>query len=132
MQILTRRSYPRFEVRKLVSYNHGGKRFLTLTLDLALGGMKIETCRDLPHDEDLDFQLILDNRTIWLKGRPVYNHLVSGTMNIAGIQFLGISEEDRDVLQQYLGRLHQLPGPQGMISARGKGSTTKSRKAGEK
>jgi len=132
MQVVSRRKHPRFGVRRLVSYHYGGKRFLTLTLDLALGGMRIETPDHLPEGEDLDTQIVLENRSIWLKGRTVYSHLLSDTMNVSGIQFLTIAEEDRALLEKFLGRLHRLPLPQGMIST-GKGEVrTNSRKAGQK
>ncbi len=132
MQALFRRNHPRFEVRRLVSYHHSGKRFLTLTLDLALGGMKIETPSHLPEGEQVDVRIVLENRSIWLKGRTVYSHLLSDTMNVSGIQFLDVPEEDRVLLEDYLNRLHHLPFPQRMISARGEGSRPNSRKAGEK
>lgn len=102
---LKRRRHPRFGVRRIVSYRYEGKRFLTLTLDLGLGGMKIETSASLPKDECLDFQLVLENTSLWLKGRTVYSQLVSDRKNASGIRFLNVSEKDRVLLQNCLTRL---------------------------
>jgi len=56
---LLRRAHPRYLVHKIVSYTHGGKDFLTLTVDLGLGGMRINTHFPLPKDEFLNFRLVL-------------------------------------------------------------------------
>jgi hypothetical protein len=51
-----KKSYPRYQVHKVVSYTHGQKELLTLTVDLALGGMKIVTHEKLPRNEGLNLK----------------------------------------------------------------------------
>ena len=109
------RNHQRFSARRICSYLHKGKRFLTLTVNLGLGGMKIETGHYLQKDDLLDIQLIVDNKSIWLKGRAVYSHLLSGKQIVSGIQFVDISEQDLSVLREHLSALSK---PRDMLSVR--------------
>ena len=59
-----RRSDRRYSVPKIASYRYEGKSFLTLTMDLGLGGMKIKTPRELAEGEQLDFKL--DHRFLFI------------------------------------------------------------------
>jgi len=110
------RSNPRYAVPKIISYYYRGKRFLTLTMDLGVGGMKIETCHCLPRDRDLNLRLVLGPNSMRLKGRTVYSHRHSGGKIVTGIQFLGVSEENRTSLQGHLASLMEWPKTRGMRS----------------
>lgn len=97
-----RRTHKRYQVHKMVSYTHGQKQLLTLTLDLALGGMKIKTHEKLPQNERLKFTMVLGNGSISSKGRIVYSRTLSGGQHVLGIQFLGLSRRDSALLRVYL------------------------------
>ena len=97
-----RRSYPRYPAQRIASYHYGGKRYLTLTLDLGLGGMKIKTNHGLPEGEHLDFKLVLGGSSIWVKGRIAYSGLLADKQGVSGIQFIEISSQADTVLRNYL------------------------------
>jgi len=97
------RTDPRFSVRKPITYYYGGKRLLTLTLNLGLGGTKVETFHYLPEHEELDLHLDLETNGIWPKGRTVYCQQLFEGHYASGIQFIKISEQERITLRDYLG-----------------------------
>jgi two-component system sensor kinase len=99
------RTDPRFSVRKPITYVHGGKRSLALTLNLGLGGTKIETSHRLPEHEELDLHLDLETNGIWPKGRTVYSQQLFEAHYASGIQFVKISEQERTILRDYLGTI---------------------------
>jgi len=105
------RSHPRYSVRKLAAYNYRGKRFLTVTLNLGLGGMMVDTTHYLPGDEDLDIQLALERNCISPKGRVVHSRLVSERHYISGFQFIQVPEQDQSSLKNYLATLRGWPKP---------------------
>ena len=97
-----RRSYPRSQVHKVVSYTHGQKQLLTLTVDLALGGMKIKTHEKLPKNECLSFKMVLGKDSISSEGRVVYSKTLSGGHRVSGIQFDRLTRRDSALLRTYL------------------------------
>ncbi len=103
------RGYPRYPVHKIVLYKYRGRQFLTLTLDLAMGGMKIKSRRHLQGDKLLQFKLVLGENSIWLKGRIVYSGFVSDKQRVSGIQFTELSPNDYGLLQRYLATLEEWP-----------------------
>jgi hypothetical protein len=114
--LVLRRIFPRTVVHRIVSYKHGGRRFLTLTLDLGLGGMKIGTHSDLSKDESLEFKLMLGDDCVRVKGRVVYSSYLSDNRSISGIEFIELSADDHIALQEHLVDLKALPRPRGMVS----------------
>ncbi len=113
--LLEARNHQRFTARRICSYLHRGKRFLTMTVNIGLGGMKIETGHYLQKDDLLDIQIILDDKSIWVKGRAVYSHLLSGKQILSGIQFVDVSEQDLSALRE---QISALPKPRDMLSVR--------------
>lgn len=97
-----RRAYQRYQVNKIVSFAHRQKRFLTLAVDLGMGGMKIKTHEKFRRNERLDFKMVLGKDSISLGGRVVYNKTRSDGQRVSGIQFLGLSSRDSDILSAYL------------------------------
>ncbi len=75
---------------------------MTLTLDLGLGGAKIETFHRLPEQEELDIQLDLGADCIRPRGRAVYSKPLYERMHVSGIQFIEISDQERTVLRNFL------------------------------
>jgi hypothetical protein len=89
---------------------------LTLTLDLGLGGMKIDTSNRLPKGQFLNFKLVLRADSIWPKGRIAYSKVHLGNRNLSGVQFVELSSEDCISLQKCLAFQEELPKPRGMLS----------------
>ena len=108
----------RYSVSKITSYSYGGKEYLTLTLDLGPGGMKIKAHDSLPVGECLDFKLVLGDRFVWLRGRIAYIGLSSWEERVSGVQFMDLSERDRSSLEDDLTTLQDWPNPHGMLSMR--------------
>jgi hypothetical protein len=104
-----RRIHPRYPVQKILSYCHNDKRYLTLTLNLGLGGMMIKNHYRLPEGDHLDLDLVLGSTSIGLKGRTVYSDLLPGGQMVSGVQFTEISGQDRSMLGGYLATLEQWP-----------------------
>ena len=111
------RRHPRYAVHKPISYLYEGKRFLALTLNLGLGGTRIETRHYLPEDEPLDIHIDLGPNSIWTKGRPVYSWFLSGSRYISGLQFTEVSEQDQSSLKDYLVTLNDWAKGQGILFA---------------
>ena len=99
------RSHPRYPVPKIVSYHYGGREFLTLTLDLGLGGMRIKAPDQLPEGEQLKFKLVLVNRSISLEGKVVYSGVLSGNESVSGIEFMKTPTHAHSMLRDYLADL---------------------------
>ena len=97
----SRLSY-RHAIRKIVSYRHEGKQYLTLTHDLGLDGMSLENSHPLSKGERLNVRLILGKQSIRLKGRAVESRLLSGMRVVSDIRFTGVSHESRRLLQNCL------------------------------
>lgn len=129
-----RRGYPRYPVQRIASYHYGGRRFLTLTLDLGLGGMKIKTNYHLPEGEHLDFKLVLGDRSIWVKGRIAYSGFFTDKQSVSGVQFVELSSQADTILRDYIANSEELRSRQRrVISAAGASAVGMSnRKAVEK
>jgi hypothetical protein len=111
-----RRIHQRYPLQNITSYSHRDKHFLTLTLNLGLGGMKIKTHYHLPEGELFDFTLELGEASIGLKGRTVYSHALPNNQKVSGIEFMHLSEQDRTILRDYLITLEPWPKKRGMHS----------------
>jgi len=97
-----RRAYQRYQVKKIVSFDHRQKEFLTLAVDLGMGGMKIKTHEKFRRNERLDFKMVLGKDSISSEGRVIYNKTPSGGQRVSGIQFLGLSRRNSDILSAFL------------------------------
>jgi len=102
-----RRIHPRYAVQKIISYRYKRKRYLTLTLNVGLGGVKIKTHCRVPGGKHLDLDLVLGSTSIGLKGRTVYSDLLPGGQMVSGVQFTEMSGQDRSMLRGYLSTLEQ-------------------------
>lgn len=105
------RRYPRYPTRRLASYSYEGKRYLTVTINLGLGGMMADLSHYLPENEQMDIQLVLGRRSIWPKVRRVHCRLRSERSYISGFQFIQISEKDQTLLKEYLANVADVPSP---------------------
>lgn len=64
-----KRKFPRFPVRKQVICSRYGKQMSMRTLDISLGGLKLEAPFDLGVGEPMDFAILADGARIHGKGR---------------------------------------------------------------
>jgi signal transduction histidine kinase len=92
---------------------------LTLSLNLGLGGAKIETFHYLPEHEELDLHLDFGTNCIWPKGQTVYSKPLFERHYVSGVQFIKISEQERMILKNYLDTMRYPAKP--VMSFLGKG-----------
>jgi c-di-GMP-binding flagellar brake protein YcgR len=80
------------------------KNRIAVTTDLSLGGARMEDASSLYKEEKLDLWLSLEPRVISCRGRVVHIQQVGDRFS-AGIRFEAMTDEDREVLTQYLSHL---------------------------
>lgn len=107
--------FARYPVQRIVSYHHADKRFLTLTLELGMDGMRIETHDRLPHGEQVNFQLVLGEHSIWSRGRVVRSEVLTRNRTVSDIEFVQLTEPNLAALQEHLAALDNRPKPPGGI-----------------
>ncbi len=109
----------RYPFCKIVSYHHAGRQFLTVTLNLGIDGMKIETHYPLSNNEELNFKLILGENSICSKGRVVRSESLPGKRTVSDVEFIELSEQNLATLQSHLTILEEWPRPQDMREGKG-------------
>ncbi|MBW2057108.1 MAG: PilZ domain-containing protein [Deltaproteobacteria bacterium] len=72
------------------------------TLDLSLGGARIETRSALMKSEGLEISIAIQPEVIKCRGRVIYVLDSDGERSRAGVRFEGLSSEDSLSLGQYL------------------------------
>lgn len=72
------------------------------TLDLSLGGTKIETPYTLVKGERLGISVVIPRWAIRCRGEVVYILKEKGEMSKAGIRFEDLSKQDRFHLREYI------------------------------
>ena len=109
MAILTdRRKHPRYPINLPVFIFYAEKRAVAHTLDVGLGGMKIYTDKVFPSQRDFLFQLVLQRKTIWVKGRFVFEQTQPELMNFSCIKFEEITKECIFDLKEFLSHSQNL------------------------
>jgi len=102
--VFEKRSYPRVEISHPVFYfaDVWSNPKLGWTIDLSMGGARIDTPYSLTKGEQLEISIVIDPQVIKSKGEVV--HVVgSNDENLrARIRFAEISNEDRFCLREYL------------------------------
>ena len=78
------------------------------TLDISLGGARIETRSPLMNREELDISIAIHPNVIKCRGRVVYVIDSEDRRIRAGIQFEGLTQEDRSSLERFLFSLTDL------------------------
>jgi len=106
-----RRSYPRIWVARSVLYTKEAYPRLTLasTLNLSMGGTKIESLYGLAKGDKLDITLGIESRAIKCRGRVIYVVERENRKIRAGIEFEELSAHDKLYLSQYLSHLMEQP-----------------------
>lgn len=101
---MERRNYPRVKVSHPVIYlpDVYPRPKIAKTVDMSMGGTKIETLYSLAENEGLEITICTDSEVIKCRGKVV--HIMgpeNGKMK-AGIEFEELSKGDRIYLGQYL------------------------------
>jgi hypothetical protein len=109
MAILSdKRKHPRYPINLPVFIFYPEKRAVAHTLDVGLGGMKIYTDKVFPSLRDFLFQLVLQRKTIWVKGRFVFEQTQPELMNFSCIKFEMITKECIFDLKEFLSQSQNL------------------------
>jgi signal transduction histidine kinase len=111
-----RRRHPRYPIHLPVFIFFSEKRVAAHTLDLGQGGMKIHADQPIPAGQEFLLQLVLEGKLIWSKGRFLFNQTQPDLVNFSCIQFVGTSEKNIHLLQEYLSFLEKGDGDQGAAS----------------
>jgi len=101
---MERRNHPRVEVSHPVIYlpDVYPRPKIARTVDISMGGTKIESPHSLTQDEGLRVTICTDSEVIKCHGKVVYVTGVGDGRVLAGIEFEGLSRGDRIYLGQYL------------------------------
>jgi signal transduction histidine kinase len=78
--------------------------------------MKIHADQPIPAGQEFLLQLVLEGKLIWSKGRFLFNQTQPDLVNFSCIQFVGTSEKNIHLLQEYLSFLEKGDGDQGAAS----------------
>ena len=97
-----RRKHPRYPVNLPVFIFYAEKRAVAHTLDVGLGGMRIYTNKVFASQREFLFQLVLQRKSIWIKGRFVFEQTQPELINFSCIQFEKITKESIINLQEFL------------------------------
>jgi hypothetical protein len=97
-----RRRYPRFQISQALAYQWGATKGTLRTVDLSLGGTKIQINSPMPVDERLDLILLLKYEAIKPVGKTVWAHPVPYRMYNIGISFETISHQCLKGLERFL------------------------------
>jgi c-di-GMP-binding flagellar brake protein YcgR len=104
MVMTERRKYPRIEALQPVLYysNTYPSPKVASTLDLSLGGARIETRTSIRKREGLDIAIAIQPRVIRCRGKVMYVIDSNGERMRAGIRFEDLSQDDFLSLGEYL------------------------------
>jgi len=97
-----RRRYPRFQLSQALAYQWGATKGTLRTVDLSLGGTKIQTNSPLPVDERLNLILLLTYEAIKPVGKTVWANPSSYRTYTIGISFDTISHQCLKRLERFL------------------------------
>jgi len=101
---MERRNHPRVEVSHPVIYlpDVYPRPRIAKTVDISMGGAKIESPYNLTQDEGLKVTICTDSEVIKCHGKVMYVTRSGEGKIFAGIEFEGLSKGDRIYLGQYL------------------------------
>jgi hypothetical protein len=105
--MIERRSHLRLGVSRPVLYSTSAYPTpqVASTIDLSLGGTRIERGYFLTRGTKLQISIALQSQVIKCRGKVLYTQLLSNQRLIVGIQFEELSGRDRVHLRQYLSEL---------------------------
>ncbi|MCJ7583010.1 MAG: diguanylate cyclase [Candidatus Aminicenantes bacterium] len=101
-----RRKFRRFQTANTVIYSTNGREKITKAIDLSLGGAKIPTEEHLSDEDIVNLILIIGSKTFKSKGDVVYSVKENALpFYSSGLKFRDFSNQDREMLQEYLNHL---------------------------
>lgn len=102
-----RRKYPRFPASHHVSFTYNGRVRTSNTVDLSIGGARIETVFPMRVGDVIEVSIVIGGNTISPLGKVVHGRERVRLRYDSGFNFERLKEEDREYLSDYLGRLSQ-------------------------
>ncbi|UCD72250.1 MAG: PilZ domain-containing protein [Syntrophobacterales bacterium] len=105
-----RRKHKRFELSLALAYQWGWTKGTLRTVDLSLGGIKIQTDGHIPIDERLDLIILFENEAIKPIGKVVRSNRSSNRKYDVGICFETISHQCLKRLERFLRGITQKGG----------------------
>lgn len=97
-----RRKHPRSQVNCPVSFFSSGKLRIAETLDLSLGGMRIQSRHVLFVGETYDFTVVIRGQGLYPKGRVAHVQTQSGLTYGVGVSFVELSKANKARLNRFL------------------------------
>jgi hypothetical protein len=97
-----RRRYPRFDLSLALACQWGNKKDTLRTVDLSLGGIKIQIGSPIHVDESLNLIILLENEVIKPVGNVVRSDPIASRMYDVGICFESISQQCLNRLERFL------------------------------
>lgn len=97
-----RRKYPRFELSRALAYQWGMTKGTLRTIDVSLGGVKIQTDSPIPVGDRLDLIILLEYEAIKPMGKVVWSNPSSNRKYDIGICFETISHQCLQRLTRFL------------------------------
>ena len=106
LKIDDRRRFPRFHCQYPILFMRYGDREVNSegqgkTINISLGGLKVQTCEHVPVNEPVEFSLNLEGSTIRSIGRVIYKYLEADGQCNLGIAFEDISFENLNLLTEH-------------------------------
>lgn len=100
-----RRKHRRFPASHLVSFPYNGRIRTSNTLDLSLGGARIETVFPMRVGEVIQLSIVIGGNTISPLSRVVHGKELPKLQYNSGFNFEKLEQEDLDYLVKYLTKL---------------------------
>ena len=102
--VMERRIHPRVKVSHPVLYSQHFNSTLKAaqTLEISLGGTRIETPYSLTGGEGLEISIAIHPHVIRCRGAVVHTSWLDGERLKAGVRFENLSREDRLYLREYI------------------------------
>ena len=98
-----RRRYPRYDPVPEITYSYGfyNEPINAKTLELSLGGARIQTDLPLLVGETLEVNISVEEEEIDVVGKVVHTHRISDKSFIVGLSFENVSEVKKKVLNHF-------------------------------
>jgi hypothetical protein len=105
-----RRRHPRFALPLALAYTCGETKDTLRTVDVSLGGTRIQPDRPIPVDERLNLIILLENEAIKPRGKVVRSMQSSNRIYDVGISFEFMSHQWLSLLKRFLDGMAQKRG----------------------
>ena len=102
-----RRKYRRFPASHHVRFKYNGRTRTSNTLDLSIGGARIETVFPMRVGEVIEVSIVIGGNTISPMSRVVHGREFPQLRYKSGFNFESLEQDDQDYLAQYLARLKE-------------------------